>query len=1326
MAKKTDLASLNFEATQIKNFLIEKLANETKINEFIRIYFWIGEKKIFDIYEGIVNFFLKTDELWKFKDDFKIFVEEEDWFLLDKMLAWYSIDENKLYELLFEKLKLKRDVFENKGIYVFTRSIFQHGVVENFFDWLKTISQNWKENYIETTINSLKDLVWPSVVKLIKDETIKELMAQTESASEKDIQDNYWYILEWMLNKRLIERNFSSIISKMIEYFKKKNINFHFLIEEYKEFFNYINSTDYIQDIKAWFEIRSKNNRVTKSFVNILKNKQKLLFDTTKKSEVFKDLKEHIGDRKAREFIFLAEKNSMVMKQQMSSQIVLELIINDLKTYQNSLQEIKYKKITLEQLKKKIFWKVNLFYESVEKLLSEYDKEEQIAKIEKLYDNPEDYYDVNILFDDIFQKILKIEEFGLFYDYNNEEVFKQTKETIINFIKTKEEKSKEIIDILEHNKSIILSIGKLYRNNDILIDFLRKKTLSKLNLKKKSILNYLLEWFEEIRNRGKTFIQKQWMNKLFYNILNERIISLTILNDYLLDVKEYANKYDINHLKKELIFVDRFFSPTTDDKMNLLKNFLKIWMLWSIYGKRFRELNIFFENHPYILELRRLYNFENWIKLIKKYTKLYEQASKTKNNTLVYGKEYIEKNCMNVKFLKLFDKLQRFSELQQAIIKENLQSMLKLDQYSKDMNEMSRIFLKFIYDNNELLNMCEDFDNYIYSAEEIDMIYWMYHLINATGVQIESHDDYVLVYFRNKIFVFFSNPTFRTFNSMSLLLEQKKDYEHIFIYTHINFYLYLTWLFSKNINVKWLQQNFKQLMLISFYDDEISDLSMYWDKRSNLCYFKVRKNGKYQMVWFKKADFIQTVFSFSVMDSVIENIIFMGWAITSEKQSDTSIKFWWIKYRIWVMKDWERIGIVMRKAQNAGLRVDLKKYMDENWIVYLNKPLPYKKEWFSLYDTYEEDDVKLMLDYVTQTSWIIVISGSTGSWKSVSMRNFLNHVFESTLKDWYWKKIATFEDPIEAINPNFMQFEFKKDELPSAVLWVKRFDLDVALVWEIRDYTMLTGILEAQDVIATKTTMHSPTVWSALFLLKKWAVASKVDLVDIIYAVKVLMAQKLSFYLKEKYQSPEQQEYFVKNWSIILVYPWSREEEEILNEFHFLVEWVLGKDVSYVDVVNKIKNNDPTVSDFFKNIIHTEGLIKYMITELVKKWVIKYKLKDTVTRRKIYYEMIDRVKMKLEFNIMYTVLTWENLIGREIQEDETDINKLMIKLLKKTREQRALEDFFRGFLDWWTLWQYSKEYFILVIAHMFRKNWVKTFEDVDKFIESLTSYWKIL
>ena len=62
---------------------------------------------------------------------------------------------------------------------------------------------------------------------------------------------------------------------------------------------------------------------------------------------------------------------------------------------------------------------------------------------------------------------------------------------------------------------------------------------------------------------------------------------------------------------------------------------------------------------------------------------------------------------------------------------------------------------------------------------------------------------------------------------------------------------------------------------------------------------------------------MQTVFSFSVMDAVIDNIIALNGAITSEKQSDTSIKFGGINYRIGVMKDGNRIGIVMRKAQNA-------------------------------------------------------------------------------------------------------------------------------------------------------------------------------------------------------------------------------------------------------------------------------------------------------------------------------------------------------------------------------------------------------------------------
>ena len=79
-------------------------------------------------------------------------------------------------------------------------------------------------------------------------------------------------------------------------------------------------------------------------------------------------------------------------------------------------------------------------------------------------------------------------------------------------------------------------------------------------------------------------------------------------------------------------------------------------------------------------------------------------------------------------------------------------------------------------------------------------------------------------------------------------MESKKDFEHVFIYTHVNFYLYLTSIFRKNINVKGMQQNFKQLLLLSFYDDDISDITIFGDKDVNICYFLVRKKGKYQML----------------------------------------------------------------------------------------------------------------------------------------------------------------------------------------------------------------------------------------------------------------------------------------------------------------------------------------------------------------------------------------------------------------------------------------------------------------------------------------------
>ena len=177
---------------------------------------------------------------------------------------------------------------------------------------------------------------------------------------------------------------------------------------------------------------------------------------------------------------------------------------------------------------------------------------------------------------------------------------------------------------------------------------------------------------------------------------------------------------------------------------------------------------------------------------------------------------------------------------------------------------------------------------------------------------------------------------------------------------------------------------------------------------------------------------------------------------------------------------------------------------------------------------------------------------------------------------------------------------------------------------------------------------------------------------------------------------------------------------------NFLTRGTLGKDINYNELKEKYLQNENSVSEYQRNVLKTEELSVYLFKELIKKGTLKYVIKDAVARRKVYYEMIDRVKMKLEFNLMYSVLTGENIIGRPIREDEADINKLMIKLLRKTREQRALEDFFKGYLDWNNLSQYSKEYFILVLHRMFEKNGVKSYADIDKFIVKLENKENIL
>lgn len=1320
MSTNSWLNNSSFEFMQIKNKTVEKIADETKINEFIRNYFDVNERQILNIYENLINFFFSIDELWKFKEDFKVFLEEEWWFLLDKILAWYSVDDQKLYDFVFEKLHLKRDEFWNKWMYIFTRSVFQDWWVERLFNEIKRIKDNWRDQYIYWITQSLSLLIWPSVLKLIKNDIVKELQKQFENVSEKDIIENYWFVIEWMLNKRIIEKNFQTIINKFSEYFQLKWIDISMLIKWYEEF------SDLMRNMNYWDILNQKreeylkiNSWVWKSFQKYISNKNLLTFNTQNKQKVEQQLIWLVWQKKAKEIVTLSEKMSSFQKQTIWSSIYFDILIDELKLLLQEYKKVLWKKYSKEEIFQKLeenkfnqwtfFWKLN-------NLFQWYTKRELDKKIDELLKEPENFYDINVLFDDLFQKISKIEDLWI---YQDDSIFKlDTTQILQDILLTKYEKLNIILDNYLFNKRIIDTLWWLYNHFDDIKYVYFKKLIQWNKWKNIDFLWFCLQEYEKIKLWvfRKQLKFKRFVNK---NKFSEFIIHYTTFNTR--DLNKHFNLLDIN---KRIAFIDYFFSPSSREQVNQLINFLKIFQLADILHTQFDNIEIFIWKNEYIDNLKKLYNLKNWPVVYKKF------INTTKKNLNSKWKEKLNSEylqwCVNSDFYKKFKQESKNYELDIKRFKEQFTITRELWSIEKWMNSLTKIFFNYLEKNENSLDYCLYFERFINNVEEIDMISWLYFLLNSTGTTIESHDDFVLVYYWNNIFVFFTNPWFNTLNNITLLLEQKKDTKHIFVYCHINFYLYLTWLFNKNINVKWIQQNFKNVLLLSYYDDEISDITIFWWKSSNYAYFLVRKKGKYQKVWFKRSESIQDSFWFWLIENVIENIIYMWWSVSSEKQSDTSIRFWWINYRIGIVKDWDRVWIVMRKAQNSQSWIDLKKFMDENWLSYMNRELSYKKESFWLYQTYDKEDVDTMLWYVMSTTWLICISWSTWSGKSVSMRNFLNHVFEESLQKNVWRKISTFEDPIEAENRNFMQFNFKKNELPRAILAIKRIDLDDCLIWEIRDYEMIVWILEALDTVWCYTTMHSPTVWSALFLLKKWCTAAKVDLVDILYALKILMAQKLTFYLKEQYHDQDIRLQQVDMWNINIIEKNTLQEYEINEKIKMLTVWTLWKDINYWLLKEKIANNDPSVTDYQKSLIFTEEITKYIISKLIEKWILVYSFKEWVVRRKVYYEMIDKVKIKLEFNILYSVLTWENVTGKELQEDELDINKLMIKILRKTREQRALEDFFRWKLWYNNLMEFSQEYMILVLRVMYIKNRVIDKESADKFIEKLLNNEEIL
>ena len=153
---------------------------------------------------------------------------------------------------------------------------------------------------------------------------------------------------------------------------------------------------------------------------------------------------------------------------------------------------------------------------------------------------------------------------------------------------------------------------------------------------------------------------------------------------------------------------------------------------------------------------------------------------------------------------------------------------------------------------------------------------------------------------------------------------------------------------------------------------------------------------------------------------------------------------------------------------------------------------------------YEEDQKKLFLDAIAKPYGMVLVTGPTGSGKTVSLYTALNILNNDT------RNISTVEDPVEIRVPgiNQVQMNVKRGMTFAAALRsFLRQDPDVIMVGEIRDLeTAEIAVKAAQTGHMVLTTLHTNDAPQTIARLMNMGIAP----FNITSSVTIVIAQRLA------------------------------------------------------------------------------------------------------------------------------------------------------------------------------------------------------------------------
>ena len=191
-------------------------------------------------------------------------------------------------------------------------------------------------------------------------------------------------------------------------------------------------------------------------------------------------------------------------------------------------------------------------------------------------------------------------------------------------------------------------------------------------------------------------------------------------------------------------------------------------------------------------------------------------------------------------------------------------------------------------------------------------------------------------------------------------------------------------------------------------------------------------------IYIRKADWVVVPVKWFVLAS--EEIYWFLHGILSDKEVellmegeeiDCSYEIWWYRFRINAYQTSAWINMALRKI--------------------VSKPQSMEEIGFS---------PELRDRIIKKNKWLILVTWSTGSWKSTSLASMINE-----LNDNRNCHIITLEDPIEFVYENNKALVNQREIGKHSKSWINaikyslRQDPDVVMVWEMRDYETISAVL---------------------------------------------------------------------------------------------------------------------------------------------------------------------------------------------------------------------------------------------------------------------------